>query len=223
MAGKIPYVNQPGSIARILKKIKEAKTPERFTQDFLETKLACRGGNYRQFIPFAKKLGLLNTDGSPTDIYKKYRNTATSEAALAEAVRIGYREIFERNEYANTLNREQIKGLVVEITGLESNNRVVQLICQTFETLKTLANFEVRLPKDAPEGEIDAGESPDASAGLGTGLGAGAGTSVGGGTGIGSELGLNLSYTINLVLPKTDDPAVFNAIFRSLRDNLLRK
>lgn len=37
------------------------------------------------------------------------------------------------------------------------------------------------------------------------------------------EFDLNLSYTINLVLPKTDDPAVFNAIFKSLRDNLLRK
>jgi len=37
------------------------------------------------------------------------------------------------------------------------------------------------------------------------------------------EFDLNLSYTINLVLPKTDDAAVFNAIFKSLRENLLRK
>jgi hypothetical protein len=36
------------------------------------------------------------------------------------------------------------------------------------------------------------------------------------------ELDLNLSYTINLVLPKTDDPAVFNAIFRSLREYSFR-
>jgi len=37
------------------------------------------------------------------------------------------------------------------------------------------------------------------------------------------EFDLGLSYTINLVLPKTDDVAVFNAIFKALRDNLLRK
>ena len=37
------------------------------------------------------------------------------------------------------------------------------------------------------------------------------------------DIGLNLSYTINLVLPKTDDVAVFNAIFKSLRENLLKK
>jgi len=37
------------------------------------------------------------------------------------------------------------------------------------------------------------------------------------------ELKFNLSYTINLNLPKTDDIAVFNAIFRALKENLLKK
>jgi hypothetical protein len=35
------------------------------------------------------------------------------------------------------------------------------------------------------------------------------------------RLGLNLSYTINLNLPATSDQAVFNAIFRSLKEHLL--
>lgn len=33
---------------------------------------------------------------------------------------------------------------------------------------------------------------------------------------------MNLGYTINLNLPATSDIAVFNAIFKSLRENLLR-
>ena len=37
------------------------------------------------------------------------------------------------------------------------------------------------------------------------------------------SLHLNLAYSINLVLPKTDDIGVFNAIFKSLRENLLKK
>ena len=32
---------------------------------------------------------------------------------------------------------------------------------------------------------------------------------------------LGLNYTINLVLPKTDDPAIYDAIFKSLKHNLL--
>jgi hypothetical protein len=203
MAGKLPYVTQPGTIVKILKKAKEAKTPDRFTQDFLETKLGFKGGTARQFIPLSKKLGLLNSDGTPTDLYKKFRNDSTSGAAMAEALKIGYREVFERNEYANDLNKDQFKGIVVEITGLEAKNRVTQMICHTFDNLKQFSNFDAKLSnvktedkskkeEDANRGEIQAFD-------------------------------LNLSYTINLVLPKTDDPAVFNAIFRSLRYNLLRK
>ena len=32
---------------------------------------------------------------------------------------------------------------------------------------------------------------------------------------------LGLSYNINLILPNTDDPKVFNAIFKTLKENLL--
>lgn len=209
MSTKLPYVNQPGSIAKIFEKVRHAQTPERFTGDFLETKLGFRGGNYKQFIPLAKKLGYLGTDGRPTDIYKSFRNPATSKTAAAQALRIGYKDLFERNEYANNLSKDDLKGLVVEITGLDSKNRIVQLVCQTFESLKKLADFETSLAteKSEPRSEEQTRkpvlEESDRS--------------------IARDLDLNLSYIINLVLPKTDDPAVFNAIFRSLRDNLLRK
>lgn len=125
MPTKLPYVAQPGSIAKIFEKVRHAQTPERFTGDFLETKLGFRGGNYRQFIPLAKKMAFLGTDGRPTDIYRRFRNAATAEAAMAQALKTGYQEIFERNEYANKLSKDDFKGLVVEITGLESKSRVV--------------------------------------------------------------------------------------------------
>lgn len=208
MATKLPYVVQPGSISKIFEKVRQAQTPERFTVDFLQTKLGFRGGNYRQFIPLAKKIGFLGSDGKPTESYKRFRNSAQAGAAMAAGMRLGFRELFERNEYANSLNKEQLKGLVVEITGLEAKDRVVELICQTFEALKKLANFEAQTAGDIdqPEktDELDqAGAVDDRSRA--------------------ADFGLNLAYTINLVLPKSDDPAVFNAIFKALREQLLRK
>jgi len=203
MKTKLPYISYPGCISRIVNKIKEAKTPERFTYDFLETKLAFKGGNYQQFLPLAKKIGLLNTDGSPSDLYKELRNPKTSKHAMAKAIKIGYRELFERNEYANNLSAEDLKRLVVEITGLESKNQVVIKTCQTFQKLKKEANFEAKPSEKPSEPE----EKPDETKGEKDDY---------------RDFGLNLAYTINLVLPKTDDPAVFNAIFRCLRENLLR-
>lgn len=38
----------------------------------------------------------------------------------------------------------------------------------------------------------------------------------------GGKTSLNLGYTINLNLPATSDAGVYNAIFRSLRENLLK-
>jgi hypothetical protein len=113
MSTKLPYVVQPGSIKKILEKVREAKTPDRFTTDFLDTKLGFRGGNYRQFIPLAKKLNLLNSDGTPTELYKAFRNPTTAKASIAEAMKSGYQELFDRNEYAGNLSKEDLKGLVV--------------------------------------------------------------------------------------------------------------
>jgi hypothetical protein len=207
MASKIPYVAQPGTVAKILSKAKAAQTPDRFTQDFLETKLGCRGGNYRQFIPLAKRCGLLNTDGTPTDLYKKFRNPSTSGAAIAQAMRIGYHELFERNEYANSLDREKLKGLIVEITGLEAKNKVVQLTLATCEALKGFADFDKKLVDSLADDDSTDETPPDPD-----------NDDV-----QERDFDLRLSYTINLVLPKSEDPAVFNAIFRALRENLLRK
>jgi hypothetical protein len=198
---------QPGGIAKIFAKVKHAQTPERFTVDFLQTKLGFRGGNHRQFIPLAKKLGLLGTDGKPTDTYKRFRNSAESGAAMAQAIKTGYHEIFERNEFANSLQKDQLKGLVVEITGLDSDDRVVQLICQTFEALKALADFDAAPVAPEPQRQPEHDEQPFADD---------RGHQP-------QDLALNLAYTINLVLPKSDDPAVFNAIFKAVRDNLLRR
>jgi hypothetical protein len=134
MSTKLPYVAQPGSIVKIFEKVRPPES-RRFTGDFLgETRIP--GGNYMQFIPLAKKLGFLGSDGRPTDIYRTFRNNASTKAAMAQALKAGYREVFERNEHADALNKEEFKGMVVEITGLESKSRVVQLICQTFESLR---------------------------------------------------------------------------------------
>lgn len=54
----IPYMSVPGTIIRILEKIKTAGTPENFNGDFLEKTLGFKGGNYKTFIPWAKKQDL---------------------------------------------------------------------------------------------------------------------------------------------------------------------
>src|SRR5690349_7509766 len=107
-------MNAHGNIPKILDKIKEAKTPPKFTQDFLGTKLGFTGGSAMPFIPLAKRLGLLASDGTPTELYNRFRNPTQSGGAMADAIRRGYPALFSRNEYAHTLDRHKLEGLVKE-------------------------------------------------------------------------------------------------------------
>ena len=196
-----------GSITKILEKIKEAATPDVFSQDFLKTKLGFKGGNYLSFIPWAKKAGLLQNDGVPTQLYKSFRNPASSGAALAKAIKSAYSELYTRNEYCHELDKKDFKGLVMEATGDSHDSTKVDKIVNTFFNAKTLANFETNGETHVPEA-IKAVVAPQKEDDIQIKQPS-------------KKVNLGLSYTINLVLPKTDDPAIFNAIFKSLKENLL--
>lgn len=187
----------------ILNKVKEAQQPERFTQDFLKTVLGFPKASAMKFIGVAKSLGFLSSDGKPTERYARFRNETQSGRAMAEGIKQAYPELYARNEYVHKLNRKELGDLVVEVTGLEKNHVSVKRICSTFETLKKFASFDAAATparaEKAPEPPTPPALPED------------------------DNVELNLSYTINLVLPKSDDVAVFNAIFKSLREHLIRK
>lgn len=198
-----PYMNSYGNITRILDKIKDAQTPSRFTHDYLETVLGFSGGSARPFVSFAKRIGLLESDGAPTDLYRRFRNPADSEQAMAQAIRIGYPELFKRNEFAHHLDSEGLQGLVTEITGLESDSGTLRAIVKSFEALKEYANFELtevdsqELAVDEEDGVTERGPQPA------------------------EGRGVTLSHTITINLPESTNPEVFNAIFKALKENLL--
>lgn len=209
MAHNLPYMLSTSFVPKILEKIKDAKTPGRFTQDFLIDTLGFRSSAARPFLAFAKRIGLLTSDGSPSSLYKSFRSTdpSTSGAAIAEAMRKGYTDIYARNENAHLISDEKLKGLVLEETGLEASSRVVSAIMGSFKELKKFADFKGKL--DSQESPADTQKKKDKDDKEKQEQSP-------------RDVGLNIAYTINLVLPKTDDTSVFNAIFKSLRDNLLR-
>jgi hypothetical protein len=204
-----PYLVAPGSIRKCFDQIKKASTPERVTQDFVQTKLGIKGGTGAALIPFLKKIGFVNSDGTPSELYKRFRNPTESSAAVAAAIRRAYASLYGMNEYLHDLPDAELKGLLVQATGLAEESPVVALTLRTFKNLKEYADFNAQL-HDAkqrvgqPEQNLQAHRPA---------------------TGVqpsGLPLGTNLSYTINLNLPAVGDIAVFNAIFRSLKENLLQ-
>jgi hypothetical protein len=214
MAKNLPYVTTVSTLETMLEKIIAASVPERFTQDFVSTKLSMKGGTARAIIPFIKKMGFVASDGTPTELYKEFRNHTKSGAAVAKALKNVYGELYEMNEYAHDLKDSDLLGLIVEATGAEKSSAVVQKTLATFKTLKKLADFEIDLEEKEPVQEINPEIPPTQNIPIQTHLHQPPAS---------TGEGINLSYTINLNLPATTDIEVFNAIFKSLKDHLLQK
>ncbi len=203
MATTLPYLSTPGTIDTALGKIKQAATPTRFTSDFVKTVLQVRGGTGAAIPPFLKKLGFLNSDGTPTALYDRLRNDATSGNTIAEAMRMAYRPLFEANEYAHRLGDSELKGLIVQVTGAKKDDRVAELTFATLKRLRAHARFDGAAPV--------ALAAPRALSGPNTEAGRG-----------GADVrAFTLGYSITLNLPTSTNVDVYNAIFRSLREHLL--
>jgi hypothetical protein len=200
---KIPYVTAYGTIPKALEAIRKASTPDRFTQDFLATKLGLPGGSPKPVIPFLKRTGFLGSDGTPTSLYKRFRNNAESGKAAAEALRRGYQPLYEINEYVHDAKESDLKGIVVQATGAPDDSQLVKAVIGSFKALRAFANFDAADRSETDEETEDDLDGFDDESDI-------------------ANRGLNLSYTINLHLPATSDIAVFNAIFKSLREHLLK-
>ena len=200
----LPYLASPGSIKTALDKIRVAATPDRVTQDFISSKLQIKGGTGSALIPFFKKLGLVASDGAPTELYKRFRNPSIGGTAIASAILTGYAPLKEANEYFFDLSDQELMNLILQVTGLDHDNKVAKLVFSTLQTVKTFADFKSAHTEETTEAKevipkMQVNNSNQETA----------------------KLGLNLAYTINLNLPATSDQAVFNAIFKSLKEHLI--
>jgi hypothetical protein len=85
----LPYISTPGNIEKALLAIESAATPPTVSQDFVKTILKILGGSGSQMTSYLRKIGFMNDDGTPSEIYKKFRNTATEGSAAAAALNVG--------------------------------------------------------------------------------------------------------------------------------------
>lgn len=208
MAIELPYLNAYGNIHKVFEKIISAQTPPKFTQDFLKSVLMVKSSSAQPIIPFMKRLGLLSSDGAPTDLYVKFRSDAERGAAAACALRNGYAPLFESNEYAYALNDAELHDLVIQITGMKKDSKSAKAIVASFKAVNEFADFDT--PNQAFEQSNDR-INHDTDQTLNSD-----------GNDVVPATKLGLSYTINLNLPATSDIAVFDAIFKSLKENILK-
>jgi hypothetical protein len=190
----------------VLEKIPTSEKPSIFNTDFLGTVMGATGGAARPIIPILKATGLLGQTGAPTELYAQFQTEAGRPAAALQALRNGFGEIFRRNQYAHRADEAALIDVIVAITGLPKKEGIVRYILTTFQAFQEtakLAREDGASDELADQAQVQDAVQPAAHGKLG-------------GTGR-----LQLAYNINVVLPETTNVEVYNAIFRSLKANLL--
>lgn len=207
MADSYPYILTNNKIDAILSKIRSAAKPSKFTYEFLK-QLGFSSSNDRAIIPLLKKLGFILEDGAPTDYYGRLRDTTDWQFVLGERMQDLYKDLYNVDTEIHKKSDDEVKGAITRITG--KDEAAVGRYFATFKALSNLAKFGAS-PKVAKEPKENK-EEPTPAAKI---------VSPTPTNGMNGESGFSFHHNIEIHLPTTTDISVYNAIFKSLRDNLL--
>jgi len=191
-----------------------AKAPGAFTQKFLES-LEFKSTNDRLYINLLKGLGFLDANAVPTERYYKFLDQSQSKQVLAEAIKEAYDDLFAVNVKANELTVQEVKNKLRTLTQGKNSDKVLGLMANTFRALVDYAEWnttpkkleekkektieqKTEQPKEIPLIHEEVEEE-----------------SVGG-----KVHKTQLHYNIQIHLPESRDPAVYDTLFKSLKKHL---
>jgi hypothetical protein len=164
-------------------------------------------------INVLKALGFLDDSGVPTNRYHQYLDQTQSAIVLAQGIREAYADLFRVNVNAHSMNATEVKNKMKTLSEGQFTDRVLTQMSGTFTTLVKNADFagvpsggggskedhddEADDERDEQRHERRRDRGRDGKTRLG-----------------------DFVYSVNIVLPESRDPAVYDALFKALREHL---
>ena len=209
MALPTSYLTSVKNLDGILTAIKGAQAPEKFTQAFLES-LEFKSTSDRLVVGVLKSIGFIDDSGKPKDRYFRFLDQTQSDKVLAEGVREAYQDLFKVNVKAHELSKQDVINKFKTLSQGQLSESVLDKMAMTFASLVKLADFQSQPAGASKPPASDPGD-PDKNPPQNPGSAP---------SNNNLKLG-GLVYNIQIVMPESRDPAVYDALFQSLRRHLL--
>lgn len=197
-----PYTIKPSALEDFLKKMPDRpEPPAKVTVEFLK-KLGYTSSNDWAVLSILKFINFLDSSGSPTELFKMYRDTQKSKAIMAQALKASYSDLF--SAYSNP-STENLENYFRTATG--RGGKSLQATETTFKTLCKFADFgslPAAVTSASPAIPSQIPISPPVVQAPVT-----------------KEGGVNINVNIRFELPMTKDADVYDKIFESLKKHLL--
>jgi hypothetical protein len=213
VAKTYPYALTPNKIPVYFDKIANLGPPDKGGVDKWLTQAGLTKDADQRFKNVLRHIGFTDKDGSPTDLWRAYRGH-NARSALTEGIRTGYADLFDMYPKAHLASDGELAGFIRGNTALSGNT--VKLAVATFKGLVALADFGQAAPavdRSTPSGsngtstETITEDVADVTGGMAKRT-------------QGSHVVVNVS--LELTLPETKDPAVYEALFAALAKHILR-
>lgn len=205
MALPTAYLVTTKNLEPILNSLLSAKAPDKLTGAFLKT-LGFTSSNDTLFIKLFREIGLIDSSGSPTDKYFKFLDQSESKKILAGCIEEGYSDLFALNKKANELSEADVKNKLKTLTQGQKEDTIISLMAKTFKALCDYADWNkpktTTISPEVKQTEIKQESSKEIEH-------------------TDRRIKPSLHYNIEIHLPETRDVAVYDAIFKSLKEHLM--
>ncbi|QEO15814.1 hypothetical protein FLP10_16340 [Agromyces intestinalis] len=208
VAQAFPYTITPVPFSSFLKKLQDIGVPEKIDRTYL-SQIGYASANHRVFIPIMKFVGLLDSQGKPTDRYRKgLRGGTAGRALVADGIREGYASLFATYPDANARSTAELTTFMKAHSDL--GDKALKSAVATFETLCKFGDFPAPTSTwDEGSSEVESGDR-DIQTPRRSDTGA---PQSGGGS-------VTINVNIALSVDATSDPAVYDAFFAAMAKHL---
>lgn len=205
------YLLTTKNLDSFLNSLLKAQAPQKFTINLLE-QLGFKSTNDRLFIGVLKALDFLDVNGTPQEKYFQFLDQSESRSVLAESIKKAYSDLFAINTKANEMSTTEVKNKMKTLTQGSKSDKVIGCMANTFIALCKYADFSKSITNDflpvVSDTEFTNEPNSKDSYGMTHEL-------------INKNITTEMHYNIQIHLPETKDIAVYDAIFKSLKEHLL--
>jgi hypothetical protein len=197
-----PYTANPANLKHFFDHVQTAGVPPKLTIKCLES-AGFKSKNDRAILSVLKAIGFVDDAGVPTDKWRAYRvRGPEARAVMAAALHAAYSGLFATYPDAHRKDNEALRNYFSAHTNVGEG--ALSYIVRTFKILSELADFEAT-PSEGVEAEL----TPPSAVRRGAP----------------SPMppvapGLTVNINVQFQLPATDDEAVYDKLFGSLKRHL---
>jgi len=215
-----PYSTATGTIQKILSKIQSVGQPTKLDNNWMSS-IGFTKSSEQRMVGILKFLGFAEKNGTPTDLWSRFRSNKTGKQVLGNAIEQAYSDLYQIYPKAHELDKDELNHFFT--TKTTAGALALSHTVNTYRNLAGFAEFSNDGVTTQPKQKEEKANNPKPTKEKAT-------SDKEEPTEFTNQLsrqfkesknGLTINLNIQLTVPETTDEKVYDKFFESLKKHLL--